>query len=131
LTVPAGRVGERTGIIKHTIQPRRRNHRYGARRVSFLFCLTRRVEELLSTHFYSMTDMASETGKMTGRIKWINEVKTFGLITPDGSSDEVFASFPAREEKGPSGGLSVEQKVSYDLEPGLHGGRAINVAKIA
>jgi cold shock protein len=75
--------------------------------------------------------MAFETGKMTGTIKWINEVKTFGLITPDGSSDEVFASFPAREDEDPSGGLSVKQKVSYDLEPGLHGGRAINVAKIA
>jgi len=74
--------------------------------------------------------MAPETGKMTGTIKWINEVKTFGLITPDGSSDEVFASFTTREGDDPSGGLKIRQRVSYDIEPGLHGGRAINVEKL-
>ena len=67
---------------------------------------------------------------MTGTIKWINEVKTFGLITPDGSSDEVFASFTAREEGDASSGLKIRQRVSYDIEPGLHGGRAINVEKL-
>ena len=74
--------------------------------------------------------MASETVKTTGTIKWINEVKTFGLITPDGSDIEVFASFPPRVDGDQSGGFQVKQKVSYDIEPGLHGGRAVNVEAI-
>ena len=70
------------------------------------------------------------TTKATGTIKWINEVKTFGLITPDGGSEEVFASFPTPADGDQSEGLQVKQRVSYDIEPGLHGGRAVNVERL-
>ena len=74
--------------------------------------------------------VATHTVKMTGTIKWINEAKTFGLITPDDGSEDLFASFSVRKDGDQSDGLKVKQKVSYDVEPGHHGGRAVNVETI-
>jgi cold shock protein len=75
--------------------------------------------------------MTTRTVKTTGTIKWINEAKSFGLITPDDGGEDLFASFPVGKDGDQSDGLKVKQKVSYDVEPGHHGGRAVNVEAIA
>jgi cold shock protein len=75
--------------------------------------------------------MTTHTVKTTGTIKWINEAKSFGLITPDDGGEDLFASLPVRKDGDQSDALKVKQKVSYDVEPGHHGGRAVNVEAIA
>jgi cold shock protein len=74
--------------------------------------------------------MTTHPVKTTGTIKWINEAKSFGLITPDDGGEDLFASFPVPRDGDQSGGLKVKQTVSYDVEPGHHGGRAVNVQVI-
>jgi len=74
--------------------------------------------------------MAMRLVKTTGTIKWINEAKGFGLITPDGGGKDLFANFPARARDDKPGGLRIKQKVSYDLRPGPDGDQAVNIRTI-
>jgi CspA family cold shock protein len=69
--------------------------------------------------------------KATGTLKWINELKGFGLITPDAGGKDLFANFPVRTANDKASGLKIKQRVSYDLRPGPDGGLASNVKVIA
>ncbi len=59
----------------------------------------------------------------TGKVKWFNEAKGFGYITPDDGSKDVFVHFSAI-----SGGgfktLKENDKVTYDVEQSPKGPRA-------
>jgi CspA family cold shock protein len=68
----------------------------------------------------------------TGIIKWINEAKGFGLITPDSGGKDVFARFtPVRvNDKSRSEKLKLKQKVSFDITPGPDGDLALNIKPI-
>ncbi|MEL5454246.1 transcription antiterminator/RNA stability regulator CspE [Serratia ureilytica] len=64
--------------------------------------------------------------KMTGSVKWLNESKGFGFITPDNGSKDVFVHFSAIQ----SGGfktLNEGQKVEFAIENGQKGPSACNV----
>ncbi len=62
----------------------------------------------------------------TGTVKWFNESKGFGFITPDDGSKDVFVHFSSI-----SGGgfktLAEGQNVSFDVESGPKGPQAANV----
>jgi len=68
----------------------------------------------------------------TGIIKWINEAKGFGLITPDSGGKDLFARFtPLRaSDKSRSEKLKLKQKVSFDITAGPDGDLALNVKPI-
>jgi len=56
----------------------------------------------------------------TGTVKWFNEAKGFGFITPDGGGEDLFAHF--REIQG--GGfktLKEGQKVEFEVRRGPKG----------
>jgi len=62
----------------------------------------------------------------TGTVKWFNESKGFGFITPDDGSKDVFVHFSSIS----SGGfrtLAEGQAVSFDVEDGPKGPQAANV----
>ena len=62
----------------------------------------------------------------TGTVKWFNESKGFGFITPDDGSKDVFVHFSAIASEG-FRTLAEGQQVSFDVEDGPKGPQAINV----
>ena len=68
----------------------------------------------------------------TGIIKWINEAKGFGLVTPDSGGKDLFARFtPIRaNDRSRSEKLKLKQKVSFDITPGPDGDLALNIKPI-
>jgi cold shock protein len=62
----------------------------------------------------------------TGTVKWFNNSKGFGFITPDDGSADVFVHFSAIASDG-FRTLEEGQAVSYDVEDGPKGPQASNV----
>ena len=62
----------------------------------------------------------------TGTVKWFNDSKGFGFITPDGGGDDVFAHFSAINSKGFKS-LKANQRVSFDVVDGPKGKQASNI----
>jgi len=62
----------------------------------------------------------------TGTVKWFNESKGFGFITPDDGGKDLFAHFSAIQASGFKT-LSEGQKVSYDKTTGPKGDQAANI----
>ena len=62
----------------------------------------------------------------TGTVKWFNDSKGFGFITPEDGSKDVFAHFSAISSDG-FRSLAEGQQVTYDLEEGPKGPQAANI----
>lgn len=63
---------------------------------------------------------------ITGTVKWFNDAKGFGFITPDDGSKDVFVHHSAIQGSGFKS-LAEGQKVSLDVEQGPKGPSAVNV----
>ena len=62
----------------------------------------------------------------TGTVKWFNRVKGYGFLKPDGDDSDVFVHISAVEKAGLRS-LLDGQKVSFDVDFGMKGDKAINV----
>lgn len=62
----------------------------------------------------------------TGTVKWFDEIKGYGFITPDDGGDDLFAHFSEVNVDGFKT-LHANQKVSFDVRKGLKGNQAINI----
>jgi len=63
---------------------------------------------------------------MTGTVKWFNESKGFGFITPEDGSKDVFVHFSAIAKQG-FRTLAEGQQVTFEVENGPKGPQATNV----
>ncbi|MBQ0210207.1 transcription antiterminator/RNA stability regulator CspE [Providencia rettgeri] len=67
--------------------------------------------------------------KMKGQVKWFNESKGFGFITPADGSKDFFVHFSAIQGAGFKT-LAEGQQVEFTIENGAKGPAAANVTAI-
>jgi CspA family cold shock protein len=65
----------------------------------------------------------------TGTVKWFNDAKGFGFITPDAGGDDLFAHFSEVRAEGFKS-LKEGQKVSYQRGQGQKGPQATNIQPV-
>jgi CspA family cold shock protein len=63
----------------------------------------------------------------TGTVKWFNDTKGFGFITPDDGGKDLFAHHSSIKMEGHRS-LVEAQKVMYDVVDGAKGPAAANIA---
>jgi CspA family cold shock protein len=61
-----------------------------------------------------------------GTVKWFNDSKGFGFITPENGGDDLFAHFSAIQGSGFKT-LAEGQRVSFDITTGPKGQQASNI----
>jgi CspA family cold shock protein len=64
-----------------------------------------------------------------GKVKWFNDAKGFGFITPDDGGEDVFAHFSAININGFKT-LKENQAVTFDLVQGPKGKQASNIMPV-
>lgn len=70
--------------------------------------------------------MSGESDRKTGTVKWFNDEKGFGFITPEGGGEDLFVHFKAIQGDGFKS-LKEGQRVSYVAEKGQKGMQAAQV----
>lgn len=63
----------------------------------------------------------------TGTVKWFNDAKGFGFITPDDGGEELFAHFSAIAIRGFKS-LKEGQKVTFEVTIGPKGKQASHIS---
>ena len=67
-----------------------------------------------------------EEGMATGTVKWFNDAKGYGFITPDDGGEDLFAHFSAIQMNGFKT-LKEGQKVQFEVVQGPKGKQASNI----
>ncbi|SFX60089.1 cold-shock protein [Marinospirillum alkaliphilum] len=65
----------------------------------------------------------------TGTVKWFNDTKGFGFITPEDGGDDLFVHFSEIQSQGFKS-LAENQKVSFEVTTGPKGKQAAKVTPI-
>jgi CspA family cold shock protein len=67
--------------------------------------------------------------RTTGKVKWFNEAKGFGFITPEGGQKDCFVHFSAISGSG-FRTLNEGDRVEFDIVEGQKGPAAENVVRL-
>jgi CspA family cold shock protein len=65
-----------------------------------------------------------------GTVKWFSDAKGYGFIEPDDGSEDVFVHHSDIEGSGYKS-LAENDQVSFEVEEGPKGLRAVNVTKLS
>jgi CspA family cold shock protein len=82
---------------------------------------------VLRRHNQRNIDMTTQTGT----VKWFDDGKGFGFITPEGGGKDLFAHFS--EIRGGAGfkSLTEAQRVEFEVTQGKKGPQASNIRPVA
>ena len=67
--------------------------------------------------------------RTTGTVKWFNDAKGFGFITPEGGTKDCFVHHTAIQMQGFKS-LSEGERVEFDIVEGQKGPAAENVVRL-
>ena len=70
--------------------------------------------------------MSTENTTQTGTVKWFDDGKGFGFITPDGGGKDLFAHFSEIKANGFKT-LAEAQRVQFEVTQGKKGLQASNI----
>jgi CspA family cold shock protein len=68
--------------------------------------------------------------RTTGTVKWFNDAKGFGFITPDNGQKDCFVHHSAIQSQG-FRSLAEGERVEFEVVDGKKGPAAENVTKVA
>lgn len=74
------------------------------------------------------TTPQENTDKLIGVVKWFNDTKGFGFITPDNGGEDLFAHFSSINMNGFKT-LKEGQRVAFEIAQGPKGKQALNITK--
>ena len=80
------------------------------------------ISSLYNTHW-------SYTMRTTGTVKWFNDSKGFGFITPEGGQKDCFVHHSAIQGNG-FRSLAEGERVEFDVVQGQKGPAAENVTRV-
>ncbi len=66
----------------------------------------------------------------TGTVKWFDDGKGFGFITPDGGGKDLFAHFSEIQSTGGFRSLAEGQKVEFEVKQGQKGPQASGIKPV-
>ena len=78
------------------------------------------------TFFWTLAHELGEKKMSTGTVKWFNNAKGYGFITPDDGSEDLFAHFSSIEMEGFKT-LKQGQEVNFEITDGPKGKQASNI----
>ena len=64
-----------------------------------------------------------------GTVKWFNDAKGYGFITPDDGGEDLFAHFSAINSNGFKS-LKEAQRVAFEVTTGPKGKQAANIRPV-
>jgi CspA family cold shock protein len=67
--------------------------------------------------------------RTTGTVKWFNDAKGFGFITPEGGQQDCFVHHSAIQAEGFKS-LTEGDRVEFDMVQGQKGPAATNVSRV-
>lgn len=70
------------------------------------------------------------TTTQTGIVKWFDDGKGFGFITPDAGGKDLFAHFSEIRNNGGFKSLQENQRVEFEVKQGQKGPQAANIRAI-
>lgn len=76
-----------------------------------------------------MTTAIDRAHPNAGTVKWFNDAKGFGFITPEDSSGDVFVHFSSIEADGHKT-LVANERVTFAIEATPKGPQAVRVRRI-
>jgi cold shock protein len=76
-----------------------------------------------------MPHRQSGSKSVTGKVKWFNDAKGFGFITPEGGGKDCFVHFSAIQGNGFKS-LAEGDEVEFEIVEGQKGPQAANVYKL-
>lgn len=65
--------------------------------------------------------------RQTGTVKWFNDGKGFGFITPEGGGKDLFAHYSEIRNNGGFRTLQENQRVEFEVKEGPKGLQATNI----
>ena len=101
---------------------------YAAYRIDQAFGISvkQNVQDDLDRHFRIFYLRNVDAIMATGTVKWFNDAKGFGFITPDDGGEDLFAHFSEVQGSGFKS-LQENQKVSFEVKQGPKGKQAANI----